>query len=79
MPENVEIRFTPVRDFWSWYVKCGNWQCRGYGDTLEDAEKHSSDYVKGIINHGIIHKIYDEGKNIKESEGKASDHWSSNL
>jgi len=52
-----------------WHVSCGNWQVRGYAESLEEAEYNAFKTVQGIPNHGTIHTIYEEGKPVVLATG----------
>ena len=60
----VTVTFQKMYDKYQWYVSCGNWQMRGYGTDLKDAEKHAYDTIRGIPNHGTVHTIYTDGKPV---------------
>lgn len=48
-----------------WHIAAGNYQSRGYSNSLESAELDAYKVLNTIPNHGTVHCIYKNGKKIK--------------
>ena len=71
--QEVIVKFTNLHTKYQWHISCGNWQVRGYGDSLEDAENEAFKAIRGIPNHGVVHTVYEGGKPVDKPSGSFQD------
>ena len=75
MVEDITIHFDGINGSWLWSLEKGKYRAKGVKDTLEKAEQYAFEVANQLPEAGIIHTIYNPGKNIKSGSGKIKEQF----